>query len=201
MTAPENFIPGGTVVGIACKDGVILAAEKRFAYGRFVVSRHGKKTFKLTDNVGVAAAGMIGDMQTLVREIQSLIKIKELESRTTLSARSIAKLMSVVMFQLRLTPLITQVLVGGVDGEPQVYVLDPLGSVIGDKYAAIGSGAEIAIGVLEDEYRDNIDLEAAKQLAVKSIQSAIQRDAASGDGIDIMVITKNSVREETVPLN
>lgn len=196
--AGQSFMPGATAVGITFKGGVVLAAEKRISYGTYVVSKTGRKVFTITDKVGAACAGLIGDMQILMREIASYAKIRELELRRPMPPNSVAKLLSVIMFERRFAPFITQIVIGGVDGTPSVYVLDPLGSVIPDKYASVGSGAELAIGVIDAAYSDNMSEEAAKALAVKSIRSAVQRDAASGDGVDIMVITSNGIREESV---
>ncbi len=195
---PSEFVPGATVVGITFDSGVILAAEKRFAYGKFIVSRAGKKVFLITDRVGAACAGMISDMQMLIRNMQALIKLKELETRKSSVPRAVAKLMSVLMFENRLVPLITQVIVGGVDKEPEIYVLDPLGSLIRDEYASVGTGAETAIGIIEAEFRKGMNEEEAKKLAVKAIKAAIQRDAASGDGVDLLIITKEGIKEESV---
>lgn len=56
-------------------------------------------------------------------------------------------------------PFISEVLFGGVDdGHPELYVLDPLGSLLDDLYAAVGSGARVAIGVLEAEYNESLTL-------------------------------------------
>jgi len=74
-----------------------------------------------------------------------------------------------------------------------------LGSLIEDKFATVGTGSEVAIGVLEAGYREGLSLSEAKDLVVKAIRSAIARDAASGDGIDVMTITKAGVGEETLP--
>jgi 20S proteasome, alpha and beta subunits len=109
----ESLIPGATAVGIAFKDGVVLAAEKRFAYGNFIVSRSGRKVFRIADGVGAAFAGMIGDMQVLVKYVQSLVKLKEVEELRPVSPRSVAKLMGVIMYEQRLTPMLTQVVLGG----------------------------------------------------------------------------------------
>lgn len=193
-----SYIPGATAVGIAFKGGVVVAAEKRVAYGTYVVSKTGKKVFKISDKVGAACAGLIGDMQVLMREISAYVKIRELEMRRELPPNSVAKLLSVIMFERRFAPFITQIVIGGVDDKPLVYVLDPLGSIIPDKYASVGSGAEMAIGVIENEFTDNMSEDAAKNLAIKSIKSSIQRDAASGDGIDVMIITQSGIREETI---
>ncbi len=193
-----SYMPGATAVGIAFKGGVVVAAEKRVTYGTYVVSKTGRKVFKISDKVGAACAGLIGDMQVLMREISAYVKIRELEMRRELPPNSVAKLLSVIMFERRFAPFITQIVIGGVDDKPLVYVLDPLGSIIPDKYASVGSGAEMAIGVIENEYTDNMSEDAAKNLAIKSIKSSIQRDAASGDGIDIMIVTQSGIREETI---
>jgi proteasome beta subunit len=196
-----QFMPGATAVGITYNDGVLLAAEKRVSYGNFVVNKNTKKTFNVTDHVGAACAGMVADMQVLVRQVSALSKIRKLETRRNIEPNSVAKLMSVIMFERRYFPLLTQVVVGGVtDGKPEIYTLDPLGSVLPDRYAAVGTGAEMALGVMDAEFNDNLDEEKATNLALKSIRSSIQRDSASGDGIDILIINKNGKSENSYPV-
>lgn len=195
-----EFMPGATVIGISYNDGVILAAEKRVSFGNFVVNKNIKKTFSVTDQVGAACAGMVADMQILVRQVEALSKIRRLETRRSVPPNSVAKLMSVIMFERRYFPLLTQVIVGGIDAKPEIYTLDPLGSVLPDDYAAVGTGAELALGIMDAEYKPDMSEEKAKELAVRAIKSAIQRDAASGDGIDVLFVTKNGHREETIPL-
>jgi len=192
------FIPGATVVGITYKDGVILGAEKRISYGTYVVSRTGKKVFKISDYVGAACAGMVADMQVLIGEISSNVKIRELELRRPVPPNSVAKFMSVLLFEKRFTPFLTQVVIGGIDGQPSIFVLDPLGSVIPDEYASVGTGAEVAIGVIESGYTKGLSEKDAKDLAVISIKSAIQRDATSGDGVDLLIISREGTREEAI---
>jgi proteasome beta subunit len=191
-------MPGATVVGISYNDGVILAADKRISFGNFVVNKNIKKTFSVTDHVGAACAGMVADMQVLVRQVEALAKIRKLETRREVAPNSIAKLMSVIMFERRYFPLLTQVIVGGINEKPEIYTLDPLGSVLPDDYAAVGTGAEGALGIMDAEFKPNMSEEAVKELASRAIRSATQRDAASGDGIDILYITRTGHREETV---
>jgi len=192
------WIPGATTVGIVFKDGVILASEKRVSYGNIIMSRGGKKVFKLTEHIGAACAGLVSDMQILAREMEAYTKLFDLDVGRSISVRSASKLMSNLLFSRRMAPLITQTLVGGMDDEgPSLYVLDVLGSVIPDKYAVVGSGTEIAIGVIEENYKDNLTMEEAKELATKAIKSAISRDIMSGDGIDFLTITKNEATEDS----
>ncbi|HKZ62404.1 MAG TPA: archaeal proteasome endopeptidase complex subunit beta [Nitrososphaera sp.] len=195
-----EFMPGATVVGISYNNGVILAAEKRVSFGNFVVNKNIKKTFSVTDHVGAACAGMVADMQVLVRQVEALAKIRKLETRREVPPNSVAKLMSVIMFERRYFPLLTQVIVGGINNKPEIYTLDPLGSVLPDEYAAVGTGAEMALGIMDAEFKPNMTEEKAKELAIRAIKSAIQRDTASGDGIDVLVVSKDGHREESIPI-
>ena len=193
-----QFMPGATAVGISFADGVTLAAEKRVSYGNFVINKQTKKIFPVTKSIGAACAGMIADMQVLVRQVEALAKIRKLETRRDIATNSVAKLMSVIMFERRFFPLLTQVIVGGVDTKSRIYTLDPLGSVLPDDYAAVGTGAEMALGVLDSEYKSSITAEHSKDLALKAIRSSIQRDSASGDGIDLLMITKGGQAQESL---
>lgn len=193
------WIPGATTVGVVCRDGVILASEKRVSYGYLVVSKGGKKVFKITDHIGAACAGLVSDMQILIREVEAYANLYGLDVGRPISVRSAAKLMSNLLFNQRLAPLITQTIVGGIDDEgASLYVLDILGSVIPDKYAVVGSGTEIAVGVLEQGYRENMSMEEGKDLVVRAVKSAISRDVMSGDGIDFLLITKDGIKEESM---
>jgi proteasome beta subunit len=196
--AGYQWVFGATTIGVVCSEGVILASEKRVSYGYLIASKGGKKVFKITDNIGAACAGLISDMQILVREMDAYASLFSLDVGRSLSVRSAAKLMSNLLFNRRLAPLITQTIVGGMDEEgPSLFVLDVLGSVLPDKYSAVGSGTEIAVGVLEEGYSENMDMKQGKDLILRAMKSAISRDVMSGDGIDFLTITKDGIQEES----
>jgi proteasome beta subunit len=193
-----GWVPGATTVGIVCTDGVVLASEKRVTYGYFIMSKGGKKVFKITDQIGVACAGLIGDMQILAREVEAQAMLFSMDVGRTISVKAASKLMANILFNRRYAPLITQTIVGGLDEDgASLYVLDVLGSLIPDKYAAVGSGTEIAIGVIEDGYKESMTVKEAKELIARAMKSAVNRDAMSGDGIDFLIITKDGVTEES----
>jgi proteasome beta subunit len=193
------WVPGATTIGLTFKDGVLLASEKRVSYGYLVVSKTGKKVFKITDHIGAACAGLVSDMQVLIREVEAYGNLFKLDVGRAISVRSAAKLMSNLLFNRRMAPLITQTIVGGIDSEgASLYSLDPLGSVLPDKYMVVGSGTEIAMGVVEDGYEDNMSLQEAKELVNRAMKSAISRDIMSGDGIDFLIITKQGIQEESI---
>jgi len=192
------YMPGATTIGLVFDGGVILASEKRVTYGSMIMSKTGKKVFRIADQVGAACAGLVSDMQILTREIEAQAKLFVLDTKRSMPVNAAAKLMSNVLFNRRMIPLITQTIVGGMDGDgPALYVLDVLGSLLPDTYAAVGSGAQMATGVLEEGYKDNMSMKDAKTLVLTAIKSAIRRDVMSGDGVDLMIITKGGIQEES----
>ncbi len=195
------YMPGATAVGITYDGGVVFASEKRIAYGNFLVSKNTKKTFQITPKVGAACAGLVADMQILSLQISALAKIRKMELKRDVPPNSIAKMMSNMMYERRFFPLLTQVIVGGVVDKPIIYTLDPLGSVLPDDYAAVGTGAEMALGVLDPQFKENMSEQEAIDLAVKAVRSATMRDSFSGDGIDVLVINKDGAKEITETAN
>ena len=196
----EAFMPGATTIGVVCNDGVVLASERRVSYGYFVMSKSGKKVFQITDSIGAACAGLVADMQALTKEVAVYLRLYSFERDRLASVRSAAKVMASLLFERRLYPYLAQTIVGGVDEEgPGLYVLDPLGSVIDDKFASVGSGSEIAVGVLEAEYKEGMTVDQGKELVKKAAKAALARDIGSGNGLDIMTITKSGIKEEGEP--
>ena len=190
-------MPGATTIGVVCKDGVILAAERRVTYGYFVMSKSGKKVFKIAEKIGAACAGIVADMQILTREVGAYLNLYSYEREQSVTVRTAAKLMSSMLFERRYFPYLAQTIVVGVDeAGPKLFVLDPLGSVIEDKFTAVGSGAEIAMGLLETDFKDGMAVEDAKSLVRKAVKAASARDIGSGEGIDILIITNSGIREE-----
>jgi len=187
---------GATTIGLRVEEGVVLASEKRVSYGFTVTSKSAKKIFKISDHLGIACAGLIGDMQAIARSLRAELKLYELDTNRKMSIKAAAKLLANILFSQRYMPLMSETLVGGVDDTgPHLFVLDAIGSLIEDDYAALGSGATIAIGILEASYRKDMSVDEAKGLAIKAVRAAIERDALSGDGIDVLTITEKGAEE------
>ncbi len=195
------YMPGATAVGIAFDEGVVFASERRIAYGNFLVSKNTKKTFQITPRVGAACAGLVADMQILSLQISALAIIRKMEIKRDVPPNSIAKMMSNMMYERRFFPLLTQVIVGGVVDKPAIYTLDPLGSVLPDEYAAVGTGAETALGILDPHFKPNMTKDEAIDLAKRAVRTASLRDSASGDGLDVLVITSDGTEEFTEKIN
>jgi proteasome beta subunit len=194
-------VQGATVVGLVCSDGVVLAAEKRVSWGRMVMSRSGRKVFQVTPTMGLAFAGLVSDMQALTREATAYANLFNLENNRPITVKAMAKLISNMLYQRRMMPLLMETLVGGVDGDgPALFSMDPVGSLIPDKFITAGSGAPIAMGLLENQYSEGMDLEAGGELALSAIRSAVARDVVSGDGVDMLLIRADGIEERSFPM-
>jgi len=195
---PQPIVTGTTTVGIICNGGVILATESQATMGYLVASHRAPKIHKITDHIAMTISGTVADAQQIIRIIRANVNLRRLELGRELSVRAVSQLTAILLFQNRLYPYITMLIVGGVDEEgPHIFTLDPLGSLLEeDKFAATGSGSVIAYGVLEDGYRENMPIEEAVELAKRAVKAARRRDIASGGKIQVAVITKDGIKME-----
>ncbi len=191
-----------TALGLRFKGGVVLAADRRVSYGTFVLSKSAKKVFLINEKVGISTAGLPGDFQELVDVVKFNMTLYELDLNKKATPTNVAKLLSLLLYQGRFRGIYyAELIVGGLEGEePKILVLDPAGGLMEEKFAAVGTGAQVATGILEREYRDYLNEEAALSLAEKAMREAISRDALSGDGIDLVVISEAGTRQLYIPL-
>lgn len=189
---------GTTTIGVVCRDGVILSSDTRVTMGFFVAHKKGKKIYKIDDHIAMTIAGTVADAQRTVEILKVNAKLYKLNFGRPIPINAAARLTANLLFSSRLAPLITQVLIGGVDDSgPHVYSLDPFGSVTEEKCVATGSGSPIAYGVLEDRYKDDATIKEILPIVVSAVNSAMKRDAASGDSFAVAIIDQNGYRELT----
>ena len=190
---------GATLVGIVFDNGVVLAADRRVTLGSYV---HGqaKKVHLLDGGLVIGFAGLVADAQSLLRVMREEIRYYTMEAKRPMSVEAAAKLLSNILYSYKMYPLTTEAMLGGIQGQAKLVVLDPLGSTIYDNYAAAGTGGAIAIGVLESGYREGMGEEEAVRLAVEAVRTASRRDALTGDRVDVAVARREGSYEKTFSL-
>lgn len=192
---------GTTTLGIVCRDSIVLAADKRATAGTFVVDKKTDKIHAITNNIAVTMAGMASDGQLLVRLAQSELRLKKIRVGRETTVKEAANLMSRMVYsnvrQMSMVPGISHFVLGGVDKSGFfLYDLFPDGSIsLCDKFVSSGSGSVMAYGVLETNYKKDMTVEEGVKMAVTSINAALQRDSATGNGIDVVVIKKEGVKK------
>ena len=193
---------GTTTVGLSCKDAAIIAADKKSTLGYLVGSKETEKIMQLDEHCAMTIAGMSGDAQALARYMRAELKLFELQSNRKMPIGSVTSLLSNILQGNKFYPYYVQLIVAGYDDVgPGLFSLDPVGgSEEEKKFFSTGSGSPIALGVLEDGYREGMSADEGVKLALRAIKAAVERDIASGGmGVDVAVITKEGVKITTYP--
>ncbi len=197
----ERLKTGTTTLGIVCKDGVVLAADKRATAGNMIVDKKAEKVHLISDDLAVTIAGTVSDAQLIIKLIKAELKLKEVRTYKKPSVKEAANLLGGMLYnnirRMSMLPGIAHFLLAGkdVDGV-HLYDLFPDGSVTKvTDFISSGSGSVFAYGVLETQYKPDITTNEAVNLAVKAVNTALQRDSASGNGIDVVVINSKEVKK------
>jgi proteasome beta subunit len=187
---------GTTTLGMVCKDGVVMATETRATMGTLIAHKTTKKLYQIDNHLGLATAGLVGDLQILARYLNAEANLYRLKRDQKIPVKSAATLMSNILNQRKFYPYYVQLVLAGYDSSGgHVYSLDAAGGAIPDKYTAGGSGSPYVFGVLEDTYKDGLSTDEGVDIAVRAITAAKNRDSASGGMINIAVITKDGFKE------
>jgi len=199
----ENQLKTGTTtLGLVCKDGIVLAADKRATAGHMIVDKRAEKVHVISDNFAVTIAGGVSDAQLLIKLIKAELKLKEVRTNKSPTAKEAANLLGGLLYsnirKMSMIPGIAHFLLGGKDNLGlHLYDLFPDGSVTKVRdFISSGSGSVFAYGVLETQYSPDMSTADGVKLAIKAINTALQRDSASGNGIVVVIINEKEIRRE-----
>ncbi|MBI2659352.1 proteasome subunit beta [Candidatus Woesearchaeota archaeon] len=197
----QDLKTGTTTLGLVCKDGLVLAADKRATSGYLIAWKKFDKIIQITSSIAVTVAGTVSDVQLLTKYLKAELKLKDIRTGRETSVKEAANLLANFVYsnirKLSLIPGISHFIVGGKDSSGfHLYDLSPDGSIVEvDDYISSGSGSVMVFGVLETMYRKGMGVDEGVKLAAKCINAAVQRDIASGNGIDIISITKDGIKK------
>ena len=181
----------GTLVGIATRDGILLAADTRTSQGTVVRSERVQKLAQVHPTAAMGSTDHLGVMQSFVRTIRLEADRYETDRGDPMT---LPELSTVAAEKLRAESESGTFVLGGVDADgSHVFCLRPDGGVLEDEFVAVGSGQEIATGVLEAEATDSLPMAEARRVAGRALASSAERDALTGVGVRIAEITAAGV--------
>ncbi len=194
---------GTTILGIVCKDGVVMAADRQITAGHVVMSKRERKVFQVNDYFVMSGCGVAGDIQRVPKLLSAELKLKELRSKSRPTIKQAASLLMNINYSgIRHPSMIPQeagFLLGGFneDGTTELYSIEPAGSIIKveDFDANFGSGMPYVVGLLERQYKPGLSVKEGIELAKEAVKSSTQRDTGSGYGIDVFTITKDGIKK------
>jgi proteasome beta subunit len=183
---------GTTTVALKVKDGVVMATDNRATMGLFVASKTAKKLHRIQDYMYLTIAGGVADAQYLIDVLRAETEIYNLRNEKKMGVKQAGKLLQNILYNNK-GYFEVGLMLGGVTSweGPVLFDLEGYGSSLEEDYASVGSGSVFALGILETEWKPDLSLEDGMNLAVKAVRSAIIRDIASGNGIDVVGIKLN----------
>ena len=189
--AREAVKRGTASVGVRTADGVVLAAD-RHARSPLIERDSIEKIHEIDDHVGVASAGHVADARQLIDVARRQAQVNRLRYDEPASVESLTKEVTDYIQQYTQTggarPFGVALLVAGIeDGQPRLFETDPSGTPYEWQAVAIGGSREEIQTYLEDEYAEEMDLEAGVELALRALAS-VNEDGLDATGVDIATI-------------
>jgi proteasome beta subunit len=194
---PDHVRHGTTTIGLVCKDGVVLATERRATMGGgFIANKVAQKLFKVDDGIGMTIAGWVGDAQSLVRYLRAELRLYRLRRSAPISVEGAATMLANILNGNRMMPYLAWLLVGGYDKKgAHLFSVDPAGGSIEDTFVSVGSGSSVAYGLLEEAYREGLSTSEGVDLALRALTVAMKRDSNSGDGYLVAIINEKGYQD------
>lgn len=197
---------GTLTLGIVCKDGIILAADRRTSYGSqgggvSYLAGKMKKITEINDRLIATIAGTASDGVRSLQVAKAELRLKELKTKEKVSVQEAANLLANMAYQGIRTPSmipnIAHFLLAGYDDTGfHIFDVSPDGLLKKeDGYVASGAGIMQAHPILDSEYKSGMSLEEGKKLAMKCIRASMGRDPSVGDGMDIYTIKQGEVKQ------
>ena len=175
--ALETVNRGATIVGIACSEGVVLGAEEKIET-KLQDTNFTWKLYTVDDHLGAAVVGLGSDARILIDQARIYAQSNRLMYDEPIDVEIMTKRVGdVKQFYTQhagVRPFGVSIIFGGVDKTgSRVFSTDPSGSYRGYKAVAVGIGRETVEGILKEEYREDLSLDEAVKLAIKSLTQAL----------------------------
>jgi proteasome beta subunit len=197
---------GTTTLGIVCKDGIVVAADKRGTYGgdsgvSYIAGWDQEKIEEVTPEIIVTTAGVASDTRKVIKIVRAELKLKELRSKSKPTINQAANLFASMTYQnIRQPSMIMSIahfILAGYDSEGvHLYNIHADGFLEEEKkYTASGSGLMQVNPILDSEYKDNMSVDEGIKLAKRCINASMNRDPATGDGMDMYVVKSGEIKK------
>lgn len=200
----KNILKTGTsLVGLVCKDGIVMAAERQGTVGDIIFSKNERKVVKINDYLILSGTGVASDIEMLRKLVAAELRLKHLKSKQRPTIKEAANLIGMLSYnnirQMSMIPFIAGTLVAGFneDGSFELYTIEPAGTVskVEDYDANLSGGMPFILGLLERKYNKNLTVKDGVELAIECMKSATQRHVGSGFGIDVFAVTKEGIKQ------
>lgn len=178
--AKKTVRQGSTAIGMVCKDGVLLVADKRIVE-KLIIPESVEKVFKMDDHIAATASGILSDARVLIERGQ----VKAQQHSVTYDSpvdtitivKEICSLQQICTQSAGLRPFGVSILVAGIDPDgPKLFETDPTGIYFQYQATAIGEGEPEVEEILNKEYNPNMTIEEGFNLALSALMKVLGKE-------------------------
>lgn len=206
-------------MGIAGEDFAVLAGDTRHTSGYSINSRYEPKVFDVGDNLIMSANGFSADGNALIDRFKNQLKWYHFNHNKKMSIKSAARFIQHLLYGKRFFPYYVHTIIAGIDenGKGTVYSFDPVGSYELEQCRAGGAALSLIMPFLDNQvnFKNQMEpssngtkkkelkylkLDEVLDLVRDAFSSATERHIHVGDGLEILIVTKDGVRTEYFPL-
>lgn len=171
---------GSASIGIVCKDGVVIIADKRIR-DKLIASESAHKIFEIDGHVMASFAGMLADARILIDQAQILAQ----QNRVTYGspAEPIILIRMLADKQQAFTqyggarPFGVAVMLAGVNkGKPSLYTSDVTGNYLAYKANAIGENDERIREILRRDLREGLSIDEGIKFGLKVFKDLLDKN-------------------------
>ncbi|CCC70146.1 hypothetical protein NCAS_0E00760 [Naumovozyma castellii] len=200
--ALESISHAGTAIGIMADDGLVLAAERKVTSTLLEQDTSTEKLYKLNDKITVAVAGLTADAEILINTArvyaQSYLKTYNEEIPVEILVRRLSDIKQGYTQHGGLRPFGVSFIYAGYDDRYgyQLYTSNPSGNYTGWKAISVGANTSAAQTLLQMDYKDNMKLDDAIELALKTLSKTTDSSSLTYDKLELATIKKGTTTDE-----
>ncbi|KAI9693977.1 MAG: Proteasome subunit beta type-6 [Bathelium mastoideum] len=221
---------GGSTLGISGADFTIFAGDTRSTSGYNINTRYAPKLFKIggegpeneNARIVLSVVGFAADGNALKERLDTIVKMYKYQHGKPMTVAACAQRLSHILYSKRFFPYYVHAILGGLDedGKGALYSYDPVGSYEREQCRAAGAASSLIMPFLDNqvnfknqyipgsgsglalEQRQPVPLPRndVEQLVKDAFTSATERQIEVGDGLQMMIITKDGIQETYSPL-
>ena len=185
---------GSASIGIVCKDGVLIVADKRIK-DKLIVEESANKIYEIDEHIAATAAGILSDARVLVERAQVIAQQHRITYDSPIDTETIIKETANIMQSLTqypgARPFGVSIMVGGVNSEAKIYISDVTGNYVAYKATAIGENDEKIKEQLRKSYKADLSIEEGIKLSLKIFKEVLGKNF-DVERFDVGIISKET---------
>jgi len=170
---------GTTAIGMVCRDGVLLIADRRISE-KLIVARSVEKVFQVDDHIAATSSGYVMDGRVLIERAQLIAQQYRVSNDEPIDVIELVKeIADVKQFFTQYggaRPFGVSILFAGVEDKPSLFLTDPTGIFFEFKATAIGEAETEIKDILNKEYKETLSIDDGLKLAVKALKKVLGKD-------------------------